>query len=504
LFSHSHSQGRTQHQHHQQEKGKSPPLLKKAMPRLIQPLSSDINHPPNIVPTTITTTTATTANDDTDKPSVTNHLHGDSHSHNDIPRNKNISAITLDDSLLPVTDWPMEIRLLLALAGPTIAIQLGVYLPNFLVASQVGRLYGSVYLGGFTLANMMGNLCNLSLLQGLFSAADTLGPQAYCAKNYNQLGLLAIRGVLASIIVLTPINIPLLTSFDSIMVFVGENPDAASHAQDYYRIFVYALPWYSIYNVTWKFLSAQEIMTPLVIVCLVCCIFVLPIGVFGFLQESWLGFLGSAWTIVMFQASQAILLLCYLIRWHPHTQGTWPGLSWTTIQQAFREPKGAFGTYFCLGLGGMLATSEWIYWESLTLLIGTMGVVPLSVHTIPTQVRRLTNNCGEICHGTEHHQSTRRPQYSYLLCLLLPFVIVVGAYDWIYASFRHWNCLGSEAWCNNSSFSSSCKEFDRGHIRSQCSFIWDNEWIDVSLPGLDFCYFYKRKSGFGWRSHDLA
>lgn len=31
-------------------------------------------------------------------------------------------------------------------------------------------------------------------------------------------------------------------------------------------------------------------------------------------------------------------------------------------------------------------SSEWIYWEVLSLIIGTIGVVELSVHTIPTQV----------------------------------------------------------------------------------------------------------------------
>lgn len=34
----------------------------------------------------------------------------------------------------------------------------------------------------------------------------------------------------------------------------------------------------------------------------------------------------------------------------------------------------------------MLASSEWIYWETLSLMIGTFGIVPLSVHTIPTQI----------------------------------------------------------------------------------------------------------------------
>jgi multidrug resistance protein, MATE family len=38
----------------------------------------------------------------------------------------------------------------------------------------------------------------------------------------------------------------------------------------------------------------------------------------------------------------------------------------------------------------MLASSEWIYWELLSLMIGTFGVVPLSVHTIPTQLIMIT------------------------------------------------------------------------------------------------------------------
>ncbi|KAG7351834.1 MATE efflux family protein [Nitzschia inconspicua] len=356
--------------------------------------SQDAGH----IPTTITArtppdnTTSTIEKDGSNGRSEAIANGGDSKSSSMIsPQSPpSISAVTLDDAIAIRTDWNKEIYLLSALAAPTIGIQLGVVLPNFLLASQVGRLYGSLYLDGFTLANLMGNLCNLSLLQGIYTASDTLGPQAYCAQNYPQVGLLCIRGVVASAIVLVPINVILVAFFERLMVAVGENLDAARHAQDYYRIFVWALPFFVLYNVTWKFLSAQEIMMPLVLVCLFSCTCILPIGVFGFVQESWLGFVGSAWTIVLFQAAQAILLLIYLHVQQPHKVETWPGLSWRTIRQALNEPKGAFGTYMWLGLGGMLATSEWIYWESLTLLIGTMGVVPLSVHTIPTQVLMVT------------------------------------------------------------------------------------------------------------------
>jgi len=43
-----------------------------------------------------------------------------------------------------------------------------------------------------------------------------------------------------------------------------------------------------------------------------------------------------------------------------------------------------------LGTGGIVATSEWIYWETVSLMIGTLGVYELSVHTIPTQFLTVT------------------------------------------------------------------------------------------------------------------
>lgn len=46
--------------------------------------------------------------------------------------------------------------------------------------------------------------------------------------------------------------------------------------------------------------------------------------------------------------------------------------------------------YYCYFTFIIYISSEWIYWELLSLMIGTLGVVPLSVHTIPTQVTIVT------------------------------------------------------------------------------------------------------------------
>ena len=276
--------------------------------------------------------------------------------------------------------WKDEIKKMIDLALPTIVVQLGGVLPNFLTASYVGRQFGSLYLDGFTLACLMGNLFNLSLLQGLFTAADTLGPQAFGAGNYQEVGLLAMRGYVASLFVIVPINLVLIFQFDNLLIAVGENPDAAVAAHRWYRIYVIGLPFFSLYQVTWKFLSSQEIMKPLVYVCLLCCGIIFPIAL-DYSTRIW-GFLGSAVAVVVYQISQSTLLLMYLKLVKPHKVETWSGLIlWKQALQWVPMKR-----YFYLGVGGMLATSEWIYWEFLSMMIGTLGVIPLSVHTVPTQV----------------------------------------------------------------------------------------------------------------------
>ena len=38
-----------------------------------------------------------------------------------------------------------------------------------------------------------------------------------------------------------------------------------------------------------------------------------------------------------------------------------------------------------LGMGGIVAQCEWVFWEAVGLIVGELGVVALSVHTIPNQ-----------------------------------------------------------------------------------------------------------------------
>lgn len=338
------------------------------------------------------------------------------------------------------TAWT-EARLLVNLAVPTVLVQLGATVPPALTASYVGRHLGAVYLDGFTLASLTGNLFTLSLLQGLFSASDTLSPQAFGAGNYEEVGLLAMRGFVASLILIIPINIFLALYMKNVLVWVGEGEVISSLASQWYRVYMCGLPFYALYNVTWKFLSAQEIMTPLIIVLIGTCGIVLPLALDQLVPM--FGFIGSAFAILIYQASQAVFLLLYLVYRQPHNHMTWPGIQFW--REALSPNK--FALFFKLGAGGMLASSEWLYWETLSLLVGTLGVLPLSVHTIPTQVLTVSfmipigiATALSIRLGVTLPRSVKRAQQLVVVCGLVSTALfaVMSAFLWIFRTRIFW------------------------------------------------------------------
>mmetsp|Transcript_21607 Transcript_21607/g.60145 ORF Transcript_21607/g.60145 Transcript_21607/m.60145 type:complete len:509 (-) Transcript_21607:64-1590(-) len=273
-----------------------------------------------------------------------------------------------------------ELRPFLEVAIPSMLLQIGPVFTPFATASCIGRRFGSVYLSGFTLANLTGNLCSLSLLVGLYSASDTLAPQAFGAGNYKEVGLLCMRGFLASIVLLAIVNVPLVFHMRPLLETLGQDHDTAMYASQWYSIFAISLPFFSLYNAIWKFLAAQNIMMPTLCSCLISCLIILPITLILFTE--WYGFIGSAYAFLVFQISQAMILV-FIVWWkQPHELRTWPGLRcWRELLNYER-----FVEYVSLGAGGMLAQSEWVYWEALGLIVGMLGVIPLSVHTIPTQI----------------------------------------------------------------------------------------------------------------------
>jgi Na+-driven multidrug efflux pump len=233
----------------------------------------------------------------------------------------------LSPPFLKIGSWQShryELIALMNLAIPTLTIQLGSVLPGFLIASYIGRSFEVEYLDGFTLASLTVNLFVLSLLQGLYLASDTLSPQAYGAGNMSEVGYLAIRGFAASMLIVLPIALVLIFYMKPILIYVGEDIESATHAWRWYQIDAIAIPFYSLYQVTMKFLSAQKQMTPLVVCSILSTCIVLPIALWFF--GGVFGFLGTAIAMVIYQVFQSTSLLVYLWWFCPHDRETWPGL----------------------------------------------------------------------------------------------------------------------------------------------------------------------------------
>lgn len=142
-------------------------------------------------------------------------------------------------------------------------------------------------------------------------------------------------------------------------------------------------PHHSLVVVFWRSIRSRpiDVMRPLIIVSVVSTFIVLPLGL-EFLIET-MGFIGSAVAYVFFQASQMFLLLAFLMWQTPHDPRTWNGLDCESLNLSMKWNK--MEEFLHLGAGGILVQSEWIFWEALGIIVGKLGVIALSVHTIPNQ-----------------------------------------------------------------------------------------------------------------------
>lgn len=266
------------------------------------------------------------------------------------------------------------------LALPTIIVQLSFVVPPFLAASYVGRTYGYVALDGYTLALGAGNLSTLALMQGIFNACDTLAPRAYGAQQFRQVGLMAIRGFLATLLVIVLTNALVLIFLDKILRYLDQDPEASAFACQFYLTYATSYPFYALYEILAKFLSAQNALGPMVVCTLACTAVVLPLSLQFFIQL--FGFVGVALAISFFYFFECVCVICWLWWYQPHHAETWPGLKGCGEALKWKP----FLAFLALGTGGMLTYLEWVYWEVLTVIIGTFGVMPLSAHTVPRQI----------------------------------------------------------------------------------------------------------------------
>lgn len=275
-------------------------------------------------------------------------------------------------------DLWQETKVLLHIAAPAVIVQFSMLFIFPQTAAVVGRTLGTESLAGFSLGSLVGNLTCVSILTGALTAADTLQPRAFATRKYPEMGILSLRAFLICSLLLTLPIVPLCTSMEWVFDVLGQNKNASHLASQWIRIYLLGVPAMLLFRVVQSFLNAQQKVWPMVYTSVFASYIFHPVMLKLLVPR--LALNGSALAIAITQWIMSLFLVIY-VRFKPvHAPDTWPGISKSSMLQAIEvRPMLEF---MCLSLGGVLSLSEWWFWESTCFIVGTLGVVPLVVHTI--------------------------------------------------------------------------------------------------------------------------
>jgi len=252
------------------------------------------------------------------------------------------------------------------IAIPSVAIQFSMLFIFPQAASAIGTRLGTNALGGFSLGSLVGNLTCLSIMVGALSASDILMPRAFGAKDYDELGRLAIRSMVVCILLLSFPLVPLCTMMDRVLVTLGQDLVASQLASDWIRIYLLGAPANLGFRVIQRFLVAQQQPWPPVYASVFPAVVLNPILLRLLIPI--MGCSGSALAIALTQWSMLILLLIYLYFKPVYHPETWPGLKMSYIREALMPVP--FLQFLNLSIGGVVSLSEWWFWEIGTIRLG--------------------------------------------------------------------------------------------------------------------------------------
>lgn len=120
---------------------------------------------------------------------------------------------------------------------------------------------GTIELAAASLANITANCAALSIIIGFVSALDTLCPQAFTSPYPERTSLYAIRTSILLMILFIP-ELLVFWNAEPIFLFLRQDPSVAAAASDYLRVLSFGLPGYAVFEVTRRWLQAQQLMYP--------------------------------------------------------------------------------------------------------------------------------------------------------------------------------------------------------------------------------------------------
>ncbi|KAK2991345.1 hypothetical protein RJ640_007565 [Escallonia rubra] len=202
-----------------------------------------------------------------------------------------------------------EVKRLVCIAGPMVAVTLSQYLLQVISVMMVGHL-GELSLSSTAIGMSLCNVTGFSVIMGMASALETLCGQAYGAHQYKKLGTQTYTATLSIYIVSIPIAI-MWTYMGKILIHIGQDQVISREAGKFTRSLVPALFAYATLQPLVRFFQMQSMVLPMLISsCASVCIHVPLCWVLVF--KSGLGNLGVALAVAVSMWLNVIFLVSYM------------------------------------------------------------------------------------------------------------------------------------------------------------------------------------------------
>ncbi|XP_059316840.1 protein DETOXIFICATION 12-like isoform X1 [Lycium ferocissimum] len=266
------------------------------------------------------------------------------------------------------------------LAGPMIAVTLSMYLLEVISMMMVGHL-GELSLSSTSLALSLAGVTGFSFLLGMASALETLGGQAFGAKQYQRLGTQTYTAILSLFIVCIPLTV-LWIYMGKLLTFIGQDPQISHEAGKFIKWLIPALFAYANLQPLIQYLQMQSMIFPMLISSCITICFHIPLS-WVLVFCSGLGNIGAAVAIGISMWLNVIILASYM-RLNSACAKTCAPMSWEIVR-GMRE-------FFRFAIpSAIMICLEWWSFELLILLSGLLpnpqletSVLSICLNTIST------------------------------------------------------------------------------------------------------------------------
>ncbi|KAJ5095204.1 hypothetical protein N7532_007495 [Penicillium argentinense] len=259
--------------------------------------------------------------------------------------------------------WKKEALIIVQGSAP---LAVALVLQYALTASSIvvlGHL-GNREVGAVSLANMTACITGTCVYQGFASSLDTLCPQAYGSGKKTLVGLHLQRMTIMLLLMTIPIGILWLNS-DAIFscILRKEDAETAHLAGLYLKILLAGAPGYACFEAGKRFVQAQGLFSPILLVLLICTVFNISMSWLLVWKLRW-GFIGAPISVAISMNLLPMLLALYVYAvqgsecWQPISSAAWNG----------------WGPMLRLAIPSwLIMEAEFATWEIMTLASSYLG-----------------------------------------------------------------------------------------------------------------------------------